>query len=54
MVSADNMSGDRLARAMTLIQNSPYKDRVRVLAGVNFTGVGPGWAERATQQLEPT
>ena len=37
---------------MALIQNSPYKDRVRVLAGVNFSGVGPGWAERATQQLE--
>ena len=52
MVSADNMSGDRLARTMAVLQDSPYKDRVRVLAGVNFSNVGPGWAERAVQQLE--
>ncbi|MGQ0813074.1 MAG: amidohydrolase family protein, partial [Gemmatimonadota bacterium] len=27
------------------------KDRVRVLAGVDFRNVGPGWAERAIAQL---
>jgi len=52
MVSADNMSGDRLTRTLDVIRSSPHKDRVRVLAGVNFTGVGPGWAEKATAQLE--
>jgi predicted TIM-barrel fold metal-dependent hydrolase len=52
MVSADNLSGDRLTRALDVIRNSPHKDRVRVLAGVNFSGVGPGWAEKAIQQLE--
>ena len=28
------------------------KDRVRVLTGINFRNVGPGWAERAIAQLE--
>jgi predicted TIM-barrel fold metal-dependent hydrolase len=27
------------------------KDRVRVLAGINFQNVGPGWAEKAIAQL---
>jgi predicted TIM-barrel fold metal-dependent hydrolase len=53
MVSADNLSGDRLKSAMTAIQASPkMKDRVRVLAGINFRAVGPGWAQKAIAQLE--
>jgi len=28
------------------------KDRVRVLAGIDFSNVGPGWADRAVKQLE--
>lgn len=53
MIAADNMSGERLTRAMSVISSSPtMKDRVRVLAGINFSGVGPGWAEKAVAQLE--
>jgi hypothetical protein len=53
MVSADNLSGDRLQRAIAAISSSPkMKDRVRVLAGINFRDVGPGWAQRAITQLE--
>jgi predicted TIM-barrel fold metal-dependent hydrolase len=53
MVAADNMSGERLQRAMAVINASPKaKDRVRVLAGVDFRNVGPGWAEKAVAQLE--
>ncbi|MEO7274303.1 MAG: amidohydrolase family protein [Vicinamibacterales bacterium] len=52
MVSADNMSGDRLKTVMDNLRNSPAKDRVRVLAGIDFRGVGPGWAEKAVKQLE--
>ncbi len=53
MVAADNMSGERLQRAITAIRASAMmKDRVRVLAGINFSGVGPGWAEKAVAQLE--
>ncbi|HEY9229165.1 MAG TPA: amidohydrolase family protein [Gemmatimonadaceae bacterium] len=53
MVAADNMSGERLQRAMAVIRASDkMKDRVRVLAGINFQNVGPGWAEKAVAQLE--
>ena len=52
MVSADNISGERLTRTLEVIRNSPHRDRVRVLAGMNFSGVGPGWAEKAIAQLE--
>ena len=52
MVSADNMSGERLKNTMNTIRASAMKDRVRVLAGINFQNVGPGWAEKAVAQLE--
>src|SRR5262245_24790254 len=53
MVSADNMSGDRLQRAVSAVRGSDKaKDRVRILAGINFQNVGPGWAEKAIKQLE--
>ena len=53
MMVADAMTGDRLKRAADAINASPYKDRVRVLAGLSLQGVGsPGWAERAVAQLE--
>jgi uncharacterized protein len=51
-VSADNSSGERLTRALAAINASPHKERFRVLAGVDFRNVGPGWAEQAVQQLE--
>jgi predicted TIM-barrel fold metal-dependent hydrolase len=53
MISADNLSGERLERAIAAIRASPaMKDRVRVLAGIDFRNVGPGWAEKAVRQLE--
>jgi uncharacterized protein len=52
MVAADNLSGDRLRQALATITASPQKDRVRVLAGIDFRDVGPGWADKAVQQLE--
>jgi predicted TIM-barrel fold metal-dependent hydrolase len=53
MISADNMSGDRLKNTIANIQASEkMKDRVRVLAGIDFRNVGPGWAEKAVKQLE--
>jgi predicted TIM-barrel fold metal-dependent hydrolase len=53
MVSADNLSGDRLKNAIAAVRASAkMKDRVRILAGINFRGVGPGWAEKAIAQLE--
>ena len=53
MVSADNLSGERLQRTLEAVRQSPkMKDRVRVLAGIDFRNVGPGWAARAVQQLD--
>jgi hypothetical protein len=52
MVAADNMSGERLQRAVSNVRASPQmRDRVRVLAGIDFRNVGPGWAEKAITQL---
>ena len=53
MVVADNMSGDQVQRTVAAIRSSAQmKDRVRVLAGINFRNVGPGWAAKAVAQLE--
>jgi uncharacterized protein len=53
MVSADNLSGDRLKRALDAVRASEkMKDRVRILAGIDFRNVGPGWADRAVKQLD--
>jgi len=51
-ISADNMSGDRLAQAAELVRSSPYRDRVRFFTGIPLQGVGPGWAETAVARLE--
>jgi predicted TIM-barrel fold metal-dependent hydrolase len=53
MIAASNLSGERLQRALAAIKASPQaKDRVRVLTGIDFRNVGPGWAEKAVAQLE--
>jgi uncharacterized protein len=53
MVVANNMSGDALARTAELVRATPAaRDRVRILAGIDFRNVGPGWAEKAVAQLE--
>jgi uncharacterized protein len=53
IIVANNVSGDNLKRTVATIEASPaMKDRVRVLAGINFQNVGPGWAQRAVAQLE--
>jgi predicted TIM-barrel fold metal-dependent hydrolase len=53
MVVADNISGDRLKNAVAMVNASPkMKDRVRILTGISFRDVGPGWAAKAVAQLE--
>ncbi|HEU4630489.1 MAG TPA: amidohydrolase family protein [Gemmatimonadaceae bacterium] len=53
MIAANNLSGEELRHAVATIQASPtMRDRVRVLAGIDFRNVGPGWAEKAVAQLE--
>ncbi len=53
IVAANNMSGEALRNALALVKSSPrMKDRVRILAGISFRDVGPGWADKAVKQLE--
>jgi len=53
MISAGNTSGEALQRGVATIAASPtMKDRVRILTGIDFRNVGPGWAERAIARLE--
>jgi len=51
-VAADSVSGAALQRSIEVVSGSPQRDRVRILTGINFAGVGPGWAEKAVAQLE--
>jgi predicted TIM-barrel fold metal-dependent hydrolase len=53
LISADNLSGSELRGALAAIRASAaMRDRVRVLAGIDFRDVGPGWAEQAIRQLD--
>ncbi|MGD8494853.1 MAG: amidohydrolase family protein [Gemmatimonadales bacterium] len=54
IVVANNLSGAELRQAAAAIRASPtMRDRVRVMAGIDFDGVGgPGWADRAVARLE--
>ncbi len=52
MIVAGNVSGERLRSDIATIEASDVRDRVRVMTGIDFRGVGPGWAERAVAQLE--
>jgi len=52
MLSAENMSGERLKSTVATVKASPYASRVAFFTGINFSGVGPGWAAKAIAQLE--
>jgi predicted TIM-barrel fold metal-dependent hydrolase len=53
MIVANDVSGEELKRMVATINASPsMKDRVRVLTGIDFQNVGPGWSQRAVAQLE--
>jgi predicted TIM-barrel fold metal-dependent hydrolase len=52
MVVAENVSGTRLTDTLRALAASPHKDRFRVMAGIDFRNVGPGWADKAVAQLE--
>ncbi|MFL5561883.1 MAG: amidohydrolase family protein [Gemmatimonadaceae bacterium] len=53
MVVANDVTGDALRREVAgVAASAAMKDRVRILAGIDFRNVGPGWAEKAIAQLE--
>ncbi|MFW6085475.1 MAG: amidohydrolase family protein, partial [Gemmatimonadota bacterium] len=51
-IAADNLTGERLRRTLAAIDASPHRDRFRVLAGIDFGDLSPGWGERAARQIE--
>jgi uncharacterized protein len=52
MIAADGVSGDALVRTMALLKASKHADRFRVMTRIDFSNVGPGWAQKAVAQLE--
>lgn len=53
MIAANNTSGEPLRRQLEVVRASAkMKDRVRILTGIDFRNVGPGWADAAIKQLE--
>jgi predicted TIM-barrel fold metal-dependent hydrolase len=52
LVAADNLSGERLTKTLETLRNSPHRDRIRVMAGIDFDEVGPGFGTRAAAGLE--
>jgi predicted TIM-barrel fold metal-dependent hydrolase len=52
LVIASSMMGDRLRQTLSTVQNSAHKDRFRVMTGIDFENVGPGWGAKAVSQLE--
>jgi predicted TIM-barrel fold metal-dependent hydrolase len=52
MVQTNGASGDRLRQSLSSIEASGLKDRAVMFTTVSFSGVGPGWGERAARQLE--
>jgi predicted TIM-barrel fold metal-dependent hydrolase len=52
IIAADGLTGDRLKQVTAALKAAPaMKDRVRFFTGVDFRNVGPGWAEKAVEQL---
>jgi uncharacterized protein len=52
LVNNSGASGDRLRQALDAIRTSRHKDRMVQFAEVDFRNVGPGWGQKAAQQLE--
>ncbi len=53
MIAANNYSGDGLKSIVAAVHASPrMKDRVRVLTGISFRDMTPGWQQRVIAQLE--
>jgi predicted TIM-barrel fold metal-dependent hydrolase len=52
LVNTSGVSGDRLVQAMQALRTSKHRDRMVQFTNINFNNVGPGFGQRAAQQLE--
>ena len=52
MVQTNGVSGEGLRQSLSSIEQSGLKNRAVMFTTVSFSGVGPGWGDRAARQLE--
>ncbi len=52
LVNLSGGSGERLRKYLEALRASPHHDRMVLFANVDFSGVGPGFGQKAAQQLE--
>jgi predicted TIM-barrel fold metal-dependent hydrolase len=52
LVNASGASGDRLVKSIEAIKGSPHRARMVMFTNINFQKVGPGYGQRAAEQLE--
>ena len=52
MVNASSTTGARLRDSLAAIQASEHRERFAMFTGIDFTGVGPGFGQRAARALE--
>ncbi|HUE95716.1 MAG TPA: amidohydrolase family protein [Longimicrobiaceae bacterium] len=51
-VAADSYTGERLRDVLHAIAASPYRERFRVMAGIDFRDMSPGWGARVAREVE--
>jgi predicted TIM-barrel fold metal-dependent hydrolase len=51
LVNASGASGDRLVKSIEAIRSSPYRDRMVMFTNITFQKVGPGFGQKAADQL---
>jgi predicted TIM-barrel fold metal-dependent hydrolase len=52
LVNVSGVSGEQLTRALAAIRATPHRDRMVMFTNIAFRDVGPGYGQRAAQQLE--
>jgi uncharacterized protein len=52
LVNASGQSGDALVRSIEAIRATPHADRMVMFTNISFRNVGPGFGQKAAQQLE--
>ncbi len=52
LVNSSGVSGDRLVQSLAAIKASRHRDRMVQFTTITFRDVGPGFGQRAAQQLE--
>ena len=52
LVNASGASGDALVRSIEAIRSTPHRNRMVMFSNISFRNVGPGFGQKAAEQLE--